>query len=173
MEYQAKNPNAKVIGGSILAFLASLTNRELGLKYLEKHGITDVKADGWYSHQALLSAEKDLVDAIGVPTALEGVGEKIPDNAKMPEWKDIYEVFENWTNVYMNNHQGDNESYFKVIDKTEHSIKIETNNAYSCAFDRGLFRAVARKFFPTAKVTETGNKCRAKGDNICVYHIVW
>jgi hypothetical protein len=173
MEYQSKNPNVKVSGGAILAFLNSLTNKELGIKYLKQHGIEDVEAGKFYPQQLYLLAQKDLVDAIGVPSALEGVGEKIPAQLPPMNAKDIFDLFENWNNHYKSNNQGDNESYFRVTEKGDNFLIIETNNPYSCAFDRGLFRTLARKFHPTAKVTKSGDKCRAKGDPVCLYHVFW
>ncbi|MBN2134756.1 MAG: hypothetical protein JW737_03415 [Acidobacteria bacterium] len=173
MEYQSKNPNVQVAGGAVLAFVNSLTNKELGLKYLAAHGITEIQSDKLYSQQAYLDALKDLVKAIGVPGALEGVGEKIPDYLPPMNVKDVFELFETWINHYRAANPGDNESYIRVTDKGENYLYIETNNPVACAFDRGLIRAFARKFHPNAKVTSNGDMCRAKGDAACLYHVFW
>ncbi|MBN2134755.1 MAG: hypothetical protein JW737_03410 [Acidobacteria bacterium] len=173
MEYQSKNSNVQVSGGAIQAFLNSLNNKELGIRYLKQHGIENLEANKFYSQQAYLLAQKDLVAAIGVPTALEGVGEKIPEQLPPSNVKDVFELFETWINHYRANNQGDNESYIRVTEKGENYLYLETNNPYPCAFDRGLIRAFARKFHPTAKVTKVGDKCRAKGDAACTYHIFW
>ena len=173
MEYQSKNPNVQVVGGAVLAFVNALTNKELGLKYLENHGIKDIQPDKFYSQQAYLNALQDLVKAIGVPSALEGVGEKIPDYLSSINAKDIFEMFETWINHYRAANPGDNESYFKVIEKGDKYLFVETNNPVACAFDRGLIRAFARRFQPSAKVTHHSEKCRAKGDGTCTYHVFW
>ncbi len=171
-EFKSKDPNVSVVGGAILAFLKSLATPRIGEKYLAKHGIENVQEDGWYSQQSYFNAMKEFAEIIGMP-ALESIGGKIPDNAVMPEFKDLFEVIEQWTNVYMTNHRGDNTSYFKITDRSENHMVIETNNAYPCAFDRGLFRSVAKKFYPSAVIIEIGDKCRARGDDICQYKIDW
>ncbi len=172
MEFQARNPNVKVSGAAIISFLESMTTRRIGEKYLAQHGIEEVAKDGWYPQQAYFDAMKDFADKIGMP-ALESVGSHIPDQTGVDTSVELITVLENWDNVYKTNHQGDNQSYFKVTDKGENFVVIETNNTYPCAFDRGLFRALAKKYEPRALLTKEGNQCRANGDDKCVYKIAW
>ncbi len=175
MEFQSKNPDVKMVGGVIISFMKSQASPTLGQKYLSRYGFSDlseIKEDGWYSQQTMFNIMKDIADSIGM-TTLESIGGKVPDNAKMPAWNNLEEVLDSWTDVYKHNHQGDNISYFKILDKGERHFIVETNNAYPCAFDIGLFRAIAKKFHPKAVVTENKEKCRRHGHDTCTYKIAW
>ncbi|MBN2134754.1 MAG: hypothetical protein JW737_03405 [Acidobacteria bacterium] len=173
MEFKSKNPDVKVSGGAILAFLDALNNRELGLKYLEKHGILNIEAKKFYSQQAFLLTQKDLAETMGVAIALEATGANIPLELPPEKAKTVFEIFENWQKHYMDNNIGDTESYFRIIERGENYLLLETNNPYPCDFDRGLIKAFAHFVQPEAKVVKWGSKCRSHGDDACTYHISW
>jgi hypothetical protein len=51
------------------------------------------------------------------------------------------------------NHTGDAQSYYKVIEKGNNYLIVETNNPYPDSFDRGLYEGFAKKFYPKATVS--------------------
>jgi hypothetical protein len=154
MELQAFSPNVKVIGGVINAFIQAFSQPDLARSILKKHGIDDVKDSNWYPQQDYFESFRELETIIG-NLMLQKIGTKIVENARLEVAGNIFDFFEKIGSSYRMNHQNDNMSYYKVIEKGTNHILIETNNPYPDSFDRGLYEGFARKFVSNPKVETT------------------
>jgi len=168
------DPNVEVLGRVVLAYINSFVNKDLAEKLIGAHGIKDIDPDGWYSQQDLFNGFKDIANKLG-EGAFYRVGSKIPENAKFPPYRDIYEAFEVLDQAYHMNHRNGEIGHYILKEKSDFHIVVECRNPYPCEFDKGLCLALARIYKPTATLIEEEYVagCRKKGDDSCVYRISW
>jgi hypothetical protein len=168
------DPNVEVLGRVVLAYLNSFINKELAMRLIAEHGIRDINPDKWYPLQDLFDGFKEISNKLGTG-AFFRVGEKIPENAKFPEHKDIFEAFTILDQAYHMNHRGGEIGHYILKEKGENHIIVEANNPYPCELDKGLCLALALRYKPTAKLTEEEEikGCRKKGGDSCIYRISW
>ncbi|MBN2135728.1 MAG: hypothetical protein JW737_08370 [Acidobacteria bacterium] len=167
MEFKAFSENVQVIGGGIISFINAFSQRDLALKILSKHGINDVQAESWYSQQSYFNAMKELEQIIG-SLMLTKVGLKIVDNVKLQGAGNIFDFFDNVGASYKMNNKGDAQSYYKVTEKGDNYLILETNNPYPDSFDRGLYEGFAKKFYPNANISTVN-----KENEIRRYKVRW
>ncbi len=144
--------NVEVLGGVVLSITKSIDVifEEQMLEILKMFGISDIKADAWYSLENLLKALKYISDEIG-PNTLFAIGKGIPNNAKFPEEiKDLEHAMNIIDVAYHMNHRGGEIGYYKVVEFSWESKQaiIECKNPYPHYFDKGLLISMARKYAP-------------------------
>lgn len=83
--YVAGTPQAEVIGQTMISFVDNLEAKTIQ-PILEKHGITQINAEGWYPHQLWMDILKDMADTLGgqATSALVAFGRQVVKNAVMP-----------------------------------------------------------------------------------------
>ncbi len=83
--YVAGTPEAEVVGQTMISFADNLRS-EVIRPILEKHGLTDIKEDQWYSHQLWMDILKEMDDTLGgqAGEAFVAFGMKVVENAVMP-----------------------------------------------------------------------------------------
>jgi hypothetical protein len=167
MEFKAFSEDVQVIGGGIISFINAFSQKDLALKILSKHGIDNVQSEEWYSQQSYFDAMKELEEIIG-SLMLTKVGLKIVDNVKLQGADNIFDFFNNVDASYKMNNKGDTKSYYKLTEKGENYLILETNNPYPDSFDHGLYEGFAKKFHPEAKISTISKEL-----DIRQYKIKW
>ncbi len=167
MEYKVYNQDAQVIGGVVHSFVVAFAQPDLANSILGKFGLSNPEPEKWYSQQDYLNAMKEIEDKVG-STILKNIGTKIVEHAKLERPGDIFTFMENVGKSYNMNHKGDTKSYYKVIEKGDSHILIETNNPYPDVFDQGLFKGFTLLYKDKATVITT----KKEGDTR-TYKISW
>jgi hypothetical protein len=177
-EYKAFDPNAESNGAGLSALLAVLSwNEPLVLEILSKHGIKEVRMDGWYPHQAVLDVQKEIAQTMGVHTLYQ-IGTKIPEKATFPPEIDSLEKgLALLDQAYHMNHRGGEIGHYQLVKVENNQALMVCNNPYSCDFDRGIIVATARHFAGTVGFVNLRHDesagCRKLGGESCTYIIEW
>lgn len=140
------DPNVEVIGQVQLAFIDNLQRDEV-LPILEKHQLTDIDPNQWYSAQGWLNVlnELDSVDyvAIGLQTAQHVV---LPPGAENLTY---LEIMTKWDEIYQLQHRGGDIGGLKVEEVTPTHYRAEWNIIYPDDMAYGVAFGFARRFLPT------------------------
>jgi len=191
-QFESIDKRAEVNGQTVLTIANSMgTMNPLGLKILAKNNIVEPKADEWYSQQDWLNAFKHIAEKIG-PATLFSIGYSIPENAEFPpDINDIETALSSIDIAYHMNHRIDGKILFdpktgEITDGIanykyeridENSAKVICDNPYPCDFDKGLIKAMSRKFCPQGSIVKIDHDhyhgCRKEGDESCHYIITW
>ncbi len=191
-EFKAFKKNIEVNGKTILSVLSGMKGFEKSAKgILAKNGINNPEPDKWYSQQAWLDAFKEISVKIGEKTLIS-IGQTIPENAEWPpDIKTIESVMASIDIAYHMNHRYNETPLFdpetgKMSEGIGHynykktgdrEITMVCENPYPCALDRGIIKAVAKKFMPANSKLDCKEVvfegCRSKGANKCTYVVSW
>jgi len=177
-QFKAFSSNSEVIGQGILVLLEGMsTFRPMALQILKEQGISDVRADKWYSLQAYLDAYRRIAEKVG-PTTLKMIGKKAPELALWPpQVNSIETALASIDVAYRMNNRGGNIGSYKFEKTGERTAKMVCHTPYPCSFDSGLVEATAKKFAPAgALVTVTHDDtqpCRQKNGETCTLSISW
>lgn len=180
-QFEAFDPDVEVHGRTIRTVIDdalarfSEEYRRLALEALAEAGVDDPEPDGWYPQQAWLDTF-EAVSAELEPHILDRLGEQIPDVVEWPSGIDgVEEALRSIDEAYRMNHRGgDIGSYRFEAGSDDRTGRVVCENP--CPFDRGLIRAVARRYAPVEAfvfVEERGEACRRAGDDRCTYTVSW
>lgn len=185
--YISFSPNAQVLGQTVLAFV-ECTNKANIMPYLSRqgflgrHGFEPIRAEKWYPLQSWLYVLSDLSEESAHSAMFDfvSIGMKMLETSLFPaefHTLSIEEVFQQWNDFYLMNHQGDDVGEFitEVID--EKNIRITARIPYPDDLFYGLFYAITRQFLPrgtrfTLSYDEEIPR-RDEGGDVTIYDIVW
>jgi hypothetical protein len=180
--YEAFDGDVEVHGRTILAVADDALSRfsdayrETAFDALAANGIDDPSADEWYPQQAWLNTF-EVIAAELEPHILDRLGEQIPDVAEWPTTpSSVEEGLRSIDEAYRRNHRGGDIGFYRFESTGEQRGEVICENPYPCEFDRGLIRAVARRYAPVESfvfVEERGDRCRRRGDDACTYSVSW
>jgi hypothetical protein len=176
-QFVAFDPNVEVLGAGVLSYVAAMGKEFLPV--LAKHGLPDIKPDGWYPQQYFLDAFRDLAEGgFGATLDLVHVGMKAPENAAWPpEITTIEAALASIDVAYHMNHRGGEIGCYQATTVGNRAVRMFCENPYPCDFDYGLLYATARLYLPSdgtlTVVHDDEAPCRKKGHDSCTYHISW
>jgi hypothetical protein len=181
-QYEAFDPAVEVHGRTILAVVDdalvrfSERTRERARSALVENGVEDPDPDEWYPQQAWLNTFEAIAADLE-PHLLDRLGEQIPDVAEWPGGVSTVEAgLESIDEAYRRNHRGGEIGYYRFASLDDRTGEVTCKNPYPCPFDRGLIRAVARRYAPVESfvfVEERGDRCRRDGADACTYTVSW
>jgi hypothetical protein len=180
--YESFDEDVEVHGRTIIAVADDALSRfsdayrETAFDALADNGVDDPSADEWYPQQAWLDTF-EVIAAELESHILDRLGEQIPDVAEWPSGVSSVEAGL-WSvdDAYRRNHRGGDIGSYDFEVTGERTGVMTCENPYPCEFDRGLIRAVARRYAPVESfvvVEERGDGCRREGDDVCVYTVSW
>lgn len=149
--------------------------RERVREAMAAHGIEDPDSDEWYPQEAELAALETITRELEAHI-VDRVGEQIPDVAEWPDVSGVEEGLRSIDDAYHRNHRGGDIGHYRFEKVDERTGRVTCENPYPCVFDRGLVRAVAKKYSPVESlvfVEERGDRCRREGDDACTYTVYW
>lgn len=180
--YEAFDEEVEVHGRTILAVVDdalsrfSESYRKTAYDALAANGIADPAPDEWYPQQAWLNTFEVIAEELE-PHILDRLGEQIPDVAEWPTGlSSVEEGLRSIDEAYRRNHRGGDIGAYRFESTGDRTGEVIAETPYPCAFDRGLIRAVARRYAPVESfvfVEERGDRCRRDGDDACVYTVSW
>lgn len=171
------------------SLLASKIMLEEGLGEEGEDGTIKADPSGWYSLAAYLNAYKKIASQLG-DHVVQQVGQAMPKHAKFPPTVvDVPSALSLMDIAYHMNHRLDGKEMFnpqtgerqegighygfEPVPGQKKAIAVCTN-VYPCAFDRGLYEAMVKRFDPSGRVAHDNAKpCRARGGDSCTYIITW
>lgn len=180
--YEAFDPAAEVHGRTILNVVDGALSR-FSTEYqrraheaLAANGVADPAPDEWYPQQAWLNTFERIADDLE-PHLLDRLGEQIPDVADWPTGiAGVKAGLKSIDDAYDRNHRGGEIGSYRFNWVDERTGEVTCENPYPCPFDRGLIRAVARRYAPVEAfvfVEERGATCRRNGADVCTYSVSW
>ena len=176
----------EVSGRRILAIIEGLQAfKRLAMKILEKNGIIDVKADGWYLQRDWLKSLREIYEKTGAST-LFSVGRRVPRYLKWPdEVKSLEEALSSINELYHKEFRGnalrpleEEVGSYKLLEMDSSRAILKADSPLPCSFDRGFLTGVVEKFRGSSmkgvriECIEEEN-CRDKGGTECTYRISW
>lgn len=171
-QFAAFEPGVEVAGHAILSTIAGLG--EIARDTLQRHGITEVKPEGWYSQQAWLDTLKELNER-GI--ALQSVGMAIPDNAMFPpDIDDAHKALAAIDIAYHMNHRSGRIGNYHYERTGERQARLTCTNPYPSDFDYGIIYRMAQRFGPTDAqllVIRHESPTCLNGDDTCIYDVSW
>jgi hypothetical protein len=181
-QYDAFDRDVEVHGRTILTVvddaLARFSEeyRALAREALAANGVEDPEPDEWYPQQAWLDTFETIAEELE-PHLLDRLGEQIPEVADWPAGiTDVEEGLRSIDDAYQRNHRGGEAGSYRFERVDDRVGEVVCRNPYPCPFDRGLIRAVARKYAPVRAfvfVEERGEECRRDGADRCTYTVTW
>jgi hypothetical protein len=180
--YEAFDEGVEVRGRTVLAVVDdalarfSEAYRGTARDALAANGIDDPSAEEWYPQQAWLDTFETIAADLE-PHILDRLGEQVPDVAEWPSSPStVEEGLRSIDDAYRRNHRGGDIGHYGVESTGDRTATVTCLTPYPCEFDRGLVRAVARRYAPIESfvfVEERGDRCRRTGDDACVYTVAW
>lgn len=180
--YEAFDEDVEVYGQTIIHVVEdalgrfSNTYQSRAREALAENGIDDAEPDEWYPQQSWL----DTFDSIGgqlEPHLLDRLGEQIPEVADWPDGLSSIEAgLESIDEAYQRNHRGGEIGFYEFERIDSQTAAVTSETPYPCEFDRGLIRAVARRYAPVEAfvfIEEEGSTCRQDGADACTYTVSW
>ena len=177
-EYKAFAPNNEVIGQTILSTVIAIGEEVRPL--LEKHGLTDLRADGWYPQQAWLDAMNEIIEEgdFGAVLDIVHVGMEVGKNAVVPPQVDTFLKFlQIYGQAYQMNHRGDDPGSITttVLSPTHAQVNIRTPYPENLTF--GIIYGMAQRLLPRGtdfqiKLDET-LPSRKNGAESSSYNVTW
>lgn len=182
VQFEAFDPDVEVHGRTILAVVDealsrfSDTYRERAREALADNGVEDPAPDAWYPQQAWLDTFRVIADELE-PHLLDRLGGQIPSVVEWPnDVSGVEEGLRSIDDAYQLNHRGGDIGYYRFEPVDDQTGQVICRNPYPCLFDRGLIRAVARRYAPVESfvyVEEDRDRCRRDGDDACTYTVYW
>lgn len=181
-QYEAFDEAVEVQGETILAVVDgalarfSADYRTRGRELLAENGVRDPDPDEWYPQQAWLDTFESIADELE-PHLLDRLGEQIPTVVAWPDAPSSVEAgLRSIDEAYRRNHRGGEIGHYGFEPVDERIGEVTCRNPYPCAFDRGLVRAVARRYAPVESfvyLEERDGRCRRDGADACAYTVHW
>lgn len=181
-QYEAFDESVEVHGETILTVvdgaLARFSEeyRQLARDALAANGIEEPTHEEWYPQQAWLDTFAIIAENLE-PHLLDRLGEQIPSVADWPTGiTSVEDGLRSIDEAYRRNHRGSDIGSYHFEKTGEQTGEVTCTNPYPCEFDRGLVRAVARKYAPVSAfvfVEERADECRRDGDDRCTFTVSW
>lgn len=153
IEFRAFSENVEVFGQTILCFVYGIPLYENEMReLLNRHGLTDVQADRWYSQQKWLNAFAEVSEDFG-PNTLFTLGKSIPEQAAFRgEFTELKEALDAVDSVFKMNHRNGNAGNYKLVmyDAENKQAIMESDSSYPMDFERGVLVGMIRKYKPVA-----------------------
>lgn len=198
MQFQAFEKGIEVNGQTVWSIVAGFkVYKKLPVKFLLEQGIgepTDdgfvrIDPDGWFPQEAWLRAFERIASDVGEMSLFQ-IGQKIPENAKFPDWVDgIEKAIASIDVAYHMNHRKAGTVMFDPGAGTmtegighygfervtgQNLIVSKCENPYPCQFDLGIVTAMAKRFEPMSRTRHDDSApCRRRGDRSCTYRVEW
>lgn len=179
--FEPLDDNVEINGQTILATVEGASRfsdeyRETVRDSLEENGVVEPAPGEWYPQEAWLNAFGALAEDLE-PHILDRIGEQIPESA---DWESgisgVKDGLKSIDTAYHQNHRGGEIGHYRFEEVGDRTGKVICDNPYPCPFDRGIIRAVARRYSPVEAfvfVEETGEECRREGGEKCTYTVHW
>lgn len=176
VEYEPLDSGVEVNGQTVLSVVNGLPEilQDRGHAILAENGIADPREGSWHPQEEWLAAFAQLNENMG-ESALERIGEEIPESADWPEGVDsVSDGIESIDTAYHMNHRGGDIGNYEAIRVDDNRIHVVCDNPYPCAFDTGILRGVVQVVGEDgARIQEIGDGCRSSGGSECRYEIEW
>lgn len=181
-QFEAFDRDVEVHGRTVLTViddaLARFSDdyRRAAHEALAENGIENPSPDEWYPQQAWLNTFESIATDLE-PHILDRLGEQIPEVAEWPDGLSaVGEGLRSIDDAYRRNHRGGEIGSYSYEPVDDRMGRVVCRNPYPCPFDRGLVRAVARRYAPVESfvfVEEHGDQCRRDGADVCSYTVSW
>lgn len=179
--YEPLDHDVEINGQTIIAMVDGVSRfsdeyRETVREALWEYGVVEPTPGEWYPQEAWLNAFGELATDLE-PHILDRIGEQIPDAADWPSGiSGVEDGLKSIDEAYHQNHRGGDIGHYRFVDGEDRTGRVVCDNPYPCPFDRGIIRAVAKRYSPVEGfvfVEETGDNCRREGDEQCTYTVHW
>lgn len=169
--YKTFDPNAEVIGRSMLSNFQNL-HKDHFVPILQKHGITEIDPEGWYSQQMWLDILKEVTETSGDAIFdLVAVGMAVASLAPFPPQIDTIEkAFNALGKVYQGNHRNGYVGELVCESSEPGKVVARMNSPYPNNFLYGVAYGIARRYVPQGKSPSVHRDVR---DNVCYFTITW
>lgn len=179
-KYQAFDPNAKVVGRSMLAFIQCI-RRENIAPFLEVHGLTDIIPDQWYSQQTWLDVLNDLAEESPGSAMFNfvAVGMKASETSPIPREVDalpVDQAFKLVNDAYVAQfHRGNAGEVITELVEARH-LKFTVRVPYPDDLFYGSICALARRLLVGKQFTvryDEDKPRRDQGSEETIIHPTW
>lgn len=175
-EYVPFDSNVEVLGQTMISVLDAMGID--GNATLIKHGLPDIKADGWYSQERYLAAYKEIAEDNSMN--MVAIGMKVPDMVPWPpNVQTVEDALKGLNIAYEMNHRGGNFGSYQVDFQENRNAVVTCHNPYPSDFDYGLIYRIVQKFRPddssdmgVERDDSIPNRKNGDGDT-CIYNIYW
>ncbi len=165
-KYVAHNPEAQVMGNTVLAFTQNMLANDIQ-DILEKYNITDIDPNAWYSQQVFLDAYRDIVSNMQNATErLVAIGKatmaavEFPQDVQTPQ--DAIKILHQ---TYQMLHRNVPESEgWDVIEHTPDYLEVLFNAPYANDAAFGYLYTIANRLKPAGYSAQVRPKAVAEND---------
>lgn len=180
--YVSFDPNAEVVGRSILAFVQCTQSEEIA-PYLEKYGLASVDPNAWYPVQTWLDVLSDIARQTATLDTMYdfvSIGMKLADVVPLPsEYTKVpfnEALMASGGKGYQMNHRGNvgEQTVTQIGDK---HIQVRIRTPYPDDMFYGVYYGLARRFMPSGTnftvAYDDSLPRRDQGGEVTVLNLVW
>lgn len=181
MEYKAFDPETKVLGKVMMAFINCMNADDIKPILVEK-GLSEIDPQGWYPQQLWLDVLNALGDKDGTAVMYDfvSIGMKVGELAPYPpgyEDASYIEAVSLHDKLYQNSHQGGYPGKYEVEQLGERHVQVTTHLPYPDDMIYGSLYAEAQRFLPEGSHPivqyDPDHVRRDQGGEKTVFQITW
>jgi hypothetical protein len=174
-QFTALDPAVEIKGRFILLILSALQALEVNtVPFQQQYQLAHVAPSGWYAQQVFL----DLLGAVCRYANLNPVtiGCTVANFIEWGEAASIDDGFTQLASIYQAGHRHGEPGGYGKVQLGEGHLRINAHTPFPSDMDYGLCWGVARQFtkpHQNVKVLRAASPCRLKGDDCCIYDVIW
>ncbi|MBN1428793.1 MAG: hypothetical protein JXB07_10440 [Anaerolineae bacterium] len=153
MRHLTCEPNVEIRGEVLLSLLQNIRASEIE-KYVEKYGLTDVKAKHWYRIQPFLDLLNELASIENRTPNFVAIGITIAETAYMPpemSQMPFGELLMHWDDHYQNNHRLGDIGYKSTEKINDRHYQVTLHGGlYPDDFEYGVLYGFGKRFLKDA-----------------------
>ncbi len=172
--FVASTPKSEVSGKAMQAFTEAMVKEEI-LPVLKDHGITELDANHWYSHQFWLDILRDIAERkVNVSEYFVAIGMKVIDTAAFPPMiSSLENALQSLPVAYQLDHRNQSEKGWIVELAAPRKAIIVAENPYPDDVDYGVVWALVRRFRPKGIQFTVRRITPDAPDADPTYEVVW
>lgn len=173
--YAATSPNSELSGRGVISLTSNLMRDEMEA-IMQRHNLSNVQPDGWYSLQDYFDAVKEVEEHVG-PNGLTSIGMAVANSAGFPPEIDSVEaVLQSFEAVYQFDHRNiaPDEGWHCEMTADRDAL-VYARNPYPMHLNYGLIWGAVRRFLPEhyGFIVEVKETLEDNNGAYDLYHVTW
>ena len=173
-DFKTPSSEYEVRGKYIRAILSAFSIDFLSEELLKRFDLYPLDDDAWYPLQSYLSLLERIHDRMFV--MLEAVGRKVFQHTFPQDIENFEKVLEVMNKYYQESHRHKegkaiNVGRYDYTKVREGEFLIESSTVYPCTYEIGIIKGIAKYYKESLSIEHDDERCRSKGDSVCVYKI--
>lgn len=173
------DPETQLTGQTVLSLITNINYQDIET-IIEKHGLSQVDPQSWYSLQNVLNVLKEISVASGSTFNFVGIGVAAAQLATIPPEMENFtleQILQQYSKLYQMRHRGGNAGSITVEKISDSHLKIIMDTPYPDDVMYGVMYGYARRLLPAGTrvvVKYDDSQPRVgEGGTVTILHVIW